>query len=56
MTDPENTTELPRADLEEVEVDEADELSRGLPLEADPADVEEQRLEVPTPPEEDELG
>jgi hypothetical protein len=56
MTDPENSTDLPRADLEEVEIDEADESSRGLPLEADPADVAEQRHDVPTPPEEDELG
>jgi hypothetical protein len=55
MTDPENTTALPRADLAEVEVDEADESSRALPLEADPADVAEQRHDVPTEPDEHEL-
>jgi hypothetical protein len=54
MTDPEITTGLPQADLAEVEVDEADESSRALPLEADPADVTEQRRDVPMPPDEDE--
>lgn len=48
MSDPEITTDhLPPADLQEVEVDEADELSRPLPLEAEPADVTEQRTDVP---------
>ncbi|HET6877574.1 MAG TPA: hypothetical protein VFH38_08605 [Jatrophihabitans sp.] len=52
MTDPESTTDLPPADLAEVEVDEADEFSRPLPDEADPADVAEQRTDVPTDDEE----
>ena len=59
MTDPEVTTGLPRADPDEVGVDgafSADETSRGLPLEADPADVAEQRHEVPGAPEDDEPG
>jgi hypothetical protein len=47
MTDPEDTTATLPADLEEAEVDEADEVSRPIPVEADPADVVEQRLEVP---------
>lgn len=47
MSDPEITTDLPPADLQEVEVDEADESSRPLPLEAEPADVAEQRTDVP---------
>jgi hypothetical protein len=47
MSDPEITTGLPPADLQEVEVDEADEASRPVPLEAEPADVVEQRADVP---------
>jgi len=47
MTDPEETTDLPPADLAEVEVDEADPLEREMPDEADPADVVEQRADVP---------
>jgi len=53
MTDPESTTELPPADLAEVEVDEADEFSRPLPEEADPADVAEQRTDVPAEDDEE---
>ena len=53
MSDPESTTGLPPADLQEVEVDEADEFSRPAPLEAEPADVVEQRTDVP--PDEDDL-
>jgi len=47
MTDPEVTTGLPRADFEEVAVDEADGAGRAVPLEAEPADVAEQRHDVP---------
>ena len=47
MTDPEITTGLPPADLEEVEVDEADEFIRPVPIEAAEGDVAEQRLDVP---------
>jgi len=47
MTDPESTTDLTLADLQETEVDEADEFSRPAPLEADPADVAEQREALP---------
>ena len=43
MTDPEDTVQLLPADLAEVEVDEADELTRPAPLEAEPADVLEQK-------------
>jgi len=42
MTDPEETVRLLPTDLEEVEVDEADEFSRPAPLEAEPK---------PAPPE-----
>jgi hypothetical protein len=48
MTDPEDTTNLLPSDLEETEVDEADEFDRPTPTEADEADVLEQKLEVPT--------
>jgi hypothetical protein len=47
LTDPEVTTELPQEDLAEVEVDAADEFSRPTPLEAEEADVVEQRSDVP---------
>lgn len=45
--DPENVTELQPADLAEVEVDETPDELRPHPIEADPADVAEQRVEVP---------
>jgi hypothetical protein len=54
MSDPEITTGLQPADLAEVEVHEADESSRPLPLEAEPADVAEQRADVPAD-EDDEV-
>ena len=44
--DPEDILGLTDADLAEVEVDEADEHSRPIPLEAEPADVQEQREAV----------
>jgi hypothetical protein len=43
VTDPEDVTRLRPLDLEEVEVDETPESERDIPLEADPADVLEQR-------------
>lgn len=43
MTDPEDSLELMPADLAEIEVDAADEFDRAVPLEADPADVLEQK-------------
>ncbi|MCU1659100.1 MAG: hypothetical protein JWO57_3756 [Pseudonocardiales bacterium] len=46
MTDPEDTVDLMPADLEETEVDVADEFERPIPLEAEPADVIEQKLAV----------
>jgi hypothetical protein len=46
VTDPEDSVELMPADLAEVEVDVADEFERPLPLEADPADVVEQKQTV----------
>ena len=46
MTDPEIVTQLQKADLEEVEVDETDDEQRPQPLEADDADVAEQRIEL----------
>lgn len=46
MTDPEDTADLQPADLEETAVDEVDELERPVPVEADPADVVEQRSAV----------
>lgn len=47
MTDPEIATNLSPDDLQEVEVDEADEFSRPAPIEAEEADVAEQRLDIP---------
>jgi hypothetical protein len=46
MTDPEDTVRLLPADLAEVEVDEADEFTRPTPIEAEPADVLEQKVSV----------
>jgi len=46
MTDPEETVELLPEDLAETAVDEVDDLERPVPLEADPADALEQKLEV----------
>jgi hypothetical protein len=46
VTDPENVTELQEADLAEVEVDELPDETRPRPLEADDADVDDQRVEV----------
>lgn len=46
MTDPEDSVAYPAADLEEAEVDLADEFDRPVPLEAEPADVIEQKQVV----------
>ena len=46
MSDPEDVTQLRKADLIEVEVDETPDDERPRPLEADPADVDDQRVEV----------
>ena len=47
MTDPEQTAvQLHPADLQEVEADEADEFERPTPLEAEAADVLEQKHAV----------
>ena len=46
MTDPEDSVGLHPADLAETEVDEADEFERPIPLEAEPADVIEQKLAI----------
>jgi len=46
MTDPEDVTELRPSDLEEVGVDETPDEERPEPLEADLADVAEQRTDL----------
>jgi hypothetical protein len=47
MTDPEVTADaLPEPERQEVAVDETDELERPMPLEAEPADVVENRQAV----------
>jgi len=55
--DPEDVTELQPADLAEVAVDETPDELRPLPLEADPADTAEHRVEVdledPVDPDDD---
>lgn len=59
MTDPENVTQLQQADLAEVEIDETPDEQRPQPIEADPADVAEQRNEVDygdDSPDEDDAG
>jgi hypothetical protein len=43
VSDPEDVTQLRKSDLVEVEVDEAPAEARPGPLEADPADVADQR-------------
>jgi hypothetical protein len=43
MTDPEDSLDLMPADLAETEVDVVDEFERPVPLEAEPADVIEQK-------------
>jgi hypothetical protein len=53
MTEPEDTVpDLRPADLQEVAVDETDEAERPLPLEAEPADVAENRAAVDEDPDE----
>ncbi len=51
--DPEDVTQLHPADLQEVEVDETPDDERPQPLEADPADVAEQRAPVDAGDDED---
>lgn len=46
VTDPEDVTELQETDLAEMEIDETPDDLRPRPLEADPADVSEQRAEL----------
>jgi hypothetical protein len=46
MSDPEDVTELRPSDLEEVGVDETPDEERPEPLEADAADVAEQRADL----------
>jgi hypothetical protein len=45
-TDPEDVTQPQQADLVEAEVDETPDSQRPRPIEADPADVADQRTEV----------
>ena len=54
VTDPEVVTRPTQAELEEAEVDETPDEQRPQPLEADPADVADQRAEVR--PDEDDLA
>lgn len=53
MTDPEDVLGLMPADRAETEVDEADSLDRPAPLEAEPADVAEQKRELGETDEDD---
>ena len=46
MSDPEDVTRPTKAELEEAGVDETPDEERPQPIEADPADVAEQRAEV----------
>jgi len=53
-SDPEDVTRPTKAELEEAEVDETPDEQRPRPIEADPADVADQRTEVR--PDEDDLA
>lgn len=53
VTDPEESVSERETDLTEVEVDEADEFDRPAPIEADEADAQEQKLDVPDRGEDD---
>jgi hypothetical protein len=46
VPDPEDVTRPTQAELEEAGVDETPDEERPLPIEADPADVADQRVEV----------
>jgi hypothetical protein len=46
VSDPEDVTRPTKAELEEAEVDETPDAERPRPIEADPADVADQRTEV----------
>ena len=53
--DPEDVTEPPQSELEEAAADIVEDSTRPRPIEADPADVADQRTEVkPDPDEVDE--
>lgn len=54
VSDPEVVTGPTKAELEEAEVDETPDELRPQPIEADPADVADQRTEVR--PDEDDLA
>lgn len=47
MTDPEDTVAVRPADLAEAEADLVDDFDRPLPIEAEEADVVEQKRDVP---------
>ena len=53
--DPEDVTQLHPADLAEVAVDEIPDEARPRPIEADPADAADQRVEVELD-DEDDIG
>lgn len=52
--DPENVTQPQPADLAETQIDETPDTARPHPIEADPADVADQRIEVDLGDEPDE--
>jgi hypothetical protein len=56
VPDPEDLSPADRADLEEREADVADQLERERPVEADDADVYDQRRDVPDAGEDDYPG
>jgi hypothetical protein len=55
VTDPEDVTGPTRAELEEAVVDETPDSQRPQPIEADPADVAEQRADL-GPDDDDRIG
>jgi hypothetical protein len=55
-TDPEDVTQPDRVELEEAELDVLPDSTRPQPLEADPADVADQRIEVEIDDEADETS
>jgi hypothetical protein len=53
VTDPENSLDVARDDLEEHEADLTDEFDRPLPDDVDEADAVDQKRDVPQPPEDE---
>jgi hypothetical protein len=56
VTDPEDSVDVPREEYVEAEADLTDEFDRPMPVEADEADVADQKRAVPDADEDDYPG